>query len=104
MSNVGHSVGIQMNENHIISTVAIVAVMLTAGTSMAGQGDQCYSISNPDQKYYCLATAKSDKNQCYSISNSDQKYMCLAIAGGDKSRCYSIQNNDMKRQCLGQFG
>ncbi len=88
----------------IIPTVAIVAVMLTAGTLMAGQGDKCYSISNPDQKYYCLATAKSDKNQCYSISNSDQKYMCLAIAGKDKNRCYSIQNNDMKRQCLGQFG
>ena len=91
-----------MNRTAVISITAAIFLQ-TAGVSIAGPGDQCYSISNPDQKYFCLATAKGDKNACYSISNSDQKYMCLAIAGRDKNRCYSIQNSDLKKQCLGQF-
>ena len=92
-----------MVRNITLPVAIFIMTMLISGGAKAGQGDQCYSISNPDQKYYCLATAKSDKNQCYSISNSEQRYMCLAIAGRDKNRCYSIQNNDLKKQCLGQF-
>ena len=92
-----------MNRIAAILVSAVAIFLLTEVASTAGPGDQCYSISNPDQKYYCLATAKSDKNACYSISNSDQKYMCLAIAGREKNRCYLIQNSDLKKQCLGQF-
>lgn len=66
----------------------------------------CYSITNQDQKNYCLAQAKRDSSYCYSIYNDQaKKNMCLAVVKNDSSYCYSIYNNqNMKNSCLGQVG
>jgi len=83
--------------------LAFGILLLTIAEAYSAPGDSCYSISNSDQKNFCLGTSKHDKSYCYSISNSDNKNMCLAIAGQDKSYCYSISNSDQKNQCLGHF-
>ena len=85
-----------------LAALALVGAFVAIKPSLAS-GDNCYQISNPDSKNFCLATAKRDKNYCYQISEPNRKNMCLALSGRDKNYCYQINNADMKNQCLGQF-
>jgi hypothetical protein len=81
----------------------LLACLIVLNQMALAAGDNCYQISNPDSKNFCLGTAKRDKNYCYQIREPNRKNMCLALAGNDKNYCYQINNADIKNQCLGQF-
>ena len=89
-------------ENYF-KVVALFASLIALNQIALAAGDNCYQISNPDSKNFCLGTAKRDKNYCYQISEPNRKNMCLALAGNDKNYCYQINNAEVKNQCLGQF-
>jgi len=82
---------------------SLILLLLTLFTSSVFASSSCYSISNKDQKNYCLAKAKGQSSYCYSVSDRDKKNMCLAEVKGQKSYCYSISNSNTKNMCLSNF-
>lgn len=38
----------------------------------------CYTVSDPDHRAYCLAKTKGDRSICYSIQKSELRASCLA--------------------------
>ena len=82
---------------------SFIVLLLTLFTSSVFASSYCGSISNRDQRNYCLAKAKSQASYCGSISNRDKRNMCLAEVKGQKSYCGSIQNRDTRNLCLSNF-
>jgi len=82
---------------------SITLLFLTLYTTSSFANSSCNSISNRDQRNYCLAKAKAQSSYCNSISNRDKRNMCLAEVKGQKSYCNSISNRDTRNMCLSNF-
>lgn len=43
-----------------------------------------------------------EASACYTISNADQRAWCLAKARGESSMCYTIQDQVTRAQCIAE--
>ncbi len=84
--------------------IALLAGLLLPRFAHAGNGSDCESIGESDQRNYCRAVAKHDKSACESINNADRRNYCRAVAGHDKSSCESIGNADLRNRCRAEAG
>ena len=59
-----------------------ILIMLCFGSFWAlntlAASSSCYSITNNDQRNFCLAQSKNSASYCYAISNSNNRNMCLS--------------------------
>jgi len=59
----------------------------------------CGSIGDADERYFCEAKAKGDKNTCSSIRDDDKRKYCTAVVSKNKNECSSVRDNDMRKRC-----
>jgi len=84
----------------IFLQVSLMLVISLTGQNTTAQN--CYSIPDHDQQYYCLALTKQDASKCRSIKNKDSRNFCLAEVTSDRSKCRSIKDKMQRSVCLAQ--
>ncbi len=79
----------------------LIAILLVALPCVASADpSNCYNISDPDKRAFCLGSTKKEASHCYNIRDADWRAYCLTLADGQRSHCYNIQAKDLRNQCL----
>lgn len=64
---------------HIVLAVSYaVALLVTPASAIAADAGACYSVSDQDQRTYCLARAHRDPAICYGIQSTSLRAQCRA--------------------------
>jgi len=72
MSNAANT----LNKEQTVRRFLLIGLLIV-GSVNAAPGD-CYAISDPDARAFCLAKAHGDPGRCYSIQDKAKRAECLA--------------------------
>lgn len=73
------------NIAHVVRLFVVFVLFFIVGV-LTAHGGTCDSVRDPDQRAYCRAVTRGDRNACLSIRDLDLRATCRAIVDANRTR------------------